>query len=131
MLTCIGASSVSTVPADIAGLTGRSVMAIFAHPDDESFACGGTLALLREVGVRVVLVCASRGERGGLEGPVKDDDLGDIRVGELREAACILGISDLIILRHPDGDLRWADVTEFEAEIVMAIRRYAPAAVIT
>src|SRR5947209_3014178 len=110
---------------------GSTVLAIFAHPDDESLACGGTLARLADAGARVVLICASRGERGGLSGPVEDDQLGNTRVAELREAACTLGISDLIVLSHPDGDLRWAEVTEFEAEIVMAIRRYKPAAIIT
>ena len=50
---------------------------------------------------------------------------------EAHEAAAALGIAQLIILDHPDGDLRWAQVTELHAEIVMAVRRYNPAAVIT
>jgi LmbE family N-acetylglucosaminyl deacetylase len=49
----------------------------------------------------------------------------------LTEAAATLGISDLVILNHPDGELRWAEVAEFQAEIVIAIRRFHPAAVIT
>ena len=42
-------------------LAGRTALAIFAHPDDESLACGGTLARLSDAGVRVVLICASQG----------------------------------------------------------------------
>jgi LmbE family N-acetylglucosaminyl deacetylase len=104
---------------------------VFAHPDDESLACGGTLACLAEAGARIVVLCASHGELGGLRGPIRDDALGAIRAQELQEAAAALGVGELIILNHPDGDLRWAAVAELQGEIVLAIRRYRPAAVIT
>jgi LmbE family N-acetylglucosaminyl deacetylase len=104
---------------------------VFAHPDDESLACGGTLARLSDGGTRVVLMCASRGERGGPGGPVRSDDLGRARSEEMREAAAALGIADVVVLDHPDGDLRWAEVSELHAEIVFAVQDYAPDAVIT
>ena len=104
---------------------------MFAHPDDESLACGGTLARLADTGTRVVLMCASHGERGSHIGPVRNSELGHLRVRELGRAAEAIGISQLIILDHPDGDLRWADVSEFHQQITMTIRRHAPAAVIT
>ena len=112
-------------------LRGRTVLGVFAHPDDESLACGGTIARLVSAGTRVVLMCASHGERGGLDGPVENVSLGTTRVGELHHAAETLGVAELVVLDHPDGNLRWTDVTEFQAEIVLAIKRYAPAAVIT
>ena len=112
-------------------LAGRTILAVFAHPDDESLACGGTLARLADAGARVILVCASHGELGSPEGPVSNDELGRTRTAEVREAARALGIATVIVLDHPDGDLRWARIAEFHADIVMAIRRYAPAAVIT
>ena len=90
----------------VAGLAGQTVLAIFAHPDDESLACGGTLARLADAGARVVLFCATRGERGGPTGPVRDDALALVRVQELRCAAAALGISDVILMDHPDGELR-------------------------
>jgi N-acetyl-1-D-myo-inositol-2-amino-2-deoxy-alpha-D-glucopyranoside deacetylase len=113
----------------------RTVLAVFAHPDDESLACGGTLARLADAGVRVVLLCASRGESG----PVSDAaliasrDLAAVRSDELRAAAHTLGIADADVLigEHPDGDLRWADVSELHGEIVAAIKRYRPDGVIT
>jgi len=109
----------------------RPVLAVFAHPDDESLACGGTLARLSDAGVRVIVMCASHGERGASTGPARDDTLVPLRGMEAREAATALGIGHLILLDHPDGDLRWAHVTELHAQIVMALRRYDPAAVIT
>ena len=115
----------------IVARSNRPVLAVFAHPDDESLACGGTLARLADAGVTVIVMCASRGERGSVTGPARDNELARIRATEACEAATALGIAHLIMLDHPDGDLRWAHVTELHAEIVMAVRRYDPAAVIT
>lgn len=115
--------------------SGRTILAVFAHPDDESLACGGTLARLADAGARVVLLCASRGESGSVsdESLVTARDLGGVRSDELREAARTLGISDVDVLigDHPDGDLRWADVPELHDEIVAAIVRYRPDGIIT
>src|SRR3954466_9614194 len=102
-------------------LAGRTVLGIFAHPDDESLACGGTLARLADAGARVVLMCASRGEAGSLCDPSlvpEGDNLACVRVRELNDAAAVLGISDVIILDHPDGDLRWSRVSELHAAIL-------------
>jgi LmbE family N-acetylglucosaminyl deacetylase len=114
-------------------LANQTILAVFAHPDDESIACGGTLARAADAGARVVLICASRGEKGSISDPdlVPDGDLGRVRVQELRAAAEALGITDLIVCNHPDGDLRWASVPELHGEIVMALRRFRPDAVIT
>ena len=114
-------------------LEGRTVLAVFAHPDDESLACGGTLARLSDAGARVVLMCASRGERGSVSDPalVPDGDLAGVRTRELQEAAAVLGIADVIVLDHPDGDLRWAHVPQLHAEIIAAVEKYRPEAVIT
>jgi LmbE family N-acetylglucosaminyl deacetylase len=111
----------------------KTVLAVFAHPDDESLMCGGTFARLADAGVRIVLMCASRGERGSTSDAalVPDGDLGAVRVRELREAAAVLGIAEVITLDHADGDLRWHDVPEFHADIVRAIEHYRPDAVIT
>jgi LmbE family N-acetylglucosaminyl deacetylase len=110
---------------------GTTVLAVFAHPDDESLACGGTLARLSDGGARVALMCASHGERGALTGPARDLELGHVRAEELRRAAELLGVRDLVTFDHPDGELRWAEVTDLLAEIVMTVRRFKPAAVIT
>jgi LmbE family N-acetylglucosaminyl deacetylase len=118
---------------DAKPLAGRTILAVFAHPDDESLACGGTLARAADAGARVVLICATRGECGSISDPalVPGGDLGRVRVDELRAAATVLKVSELIIGDHPDGNLRWSDVPELHAEIVVALRRFRPDAVIT
>jgi LmbE family N-acetylglucosaminyl deacetylase len=113
-------------------LKGRTVLAVFAHPDDESLACGGTLARLSDAGARVVLLCASRGERGsGQAAPRPDPELAVRRTRELHAAAKILGVAELLIFDHADGNLRWADVPELHDEIVSAIRCFHPDVVIS
>ena len=114
-------------------LAGRTVLGIFAHPDDESLACGGTLARLADAGARVILLCASHGEAGSISDPelVPDGNLGDVRARELSDAAAVLGVAEVILLDHPDGDLRWEHVPELHEQIVSTIQRCRPDAVIT
>ncbi len=123
----------ATEPSGATPLAGRTILAVFAHPDDESLACGGTLARAADAGARIVLLCASRGERGSVSDPalVPDGDLGRVRAGELRDAAAVLGVAEVIVLDHPDGDLHWADADVFHDEIVSALKCYRPDAVIT
>jgi LmbE family N-acetylglucosaminyl deacetylase len=112
---------------------GRTILVVFAHPDDESLTCGGTIARLADAGAKVILLCASRGERGSISDPalVPDGNLARVRTEELQHAAAILGIADVIIRDHRDGNLRWQDVPELHAEIVALVEKHRPAAVIT
>ena len=117
-------------------LSGSSLLAVFAHPDDESLACGGLLARCAECDVRVSLLCLTHGEHGpghdGERSPEHDAErLGDIRAGELRDAARVLGIRDLILLDHEDGMLPWIHHARLEADILGAIRRFRPHVVVT
>jgi N-acetyl-1-D-myo-inositol-2-amino-2-deoxy-alpha-D-glucopyranoside deacetylase len=109
-------------------LDGRSLLAVFAHPDDESLASGGLLAWCAARGARVSLLCLSRGEagRGGHAG-----DLGDVRAGELRRAAAALGLTAVALLRHPDGMLPWLDAGALERDILSAIVAGRPDVVVT
>jgi len=105
---------------------GRSLLAIFAHPDDESIACGGLLALCADRGVRVTLLCATHGEnRGG----VRDEGWYEERARELEEAARILGIGEVVLLDYRDGFLPWAE--SLSDRIEEEIRRLRPDAVVT
>ncbi len=113
-------------------LAGRRLLAVFAHPDDESLACGGTLAWCAAEGARVSLLCATRGEAGRrAAGCLEEVGLGAVRRAELHEAAARLGIDDVILLDHPDGSLTGVDMALFRHEIVLAIRHLRPDVVIT
>jgi len=80
----------------------KRMLVILAHPDDESFAVGGTLAKYAHQNVQVILLCATRGE-AGIQG-VKPEEAGDIRERELRQAAEHQGI-EVYFLGYPDGEL--------------------------
>ena len=85
----------------------RRLLAVVAHPDDETFGCGGTLAKYSGDGVQVSLVCATRGEAGEISHPdlATKSDLGAVREGELRAASSILGIHDLTVLDYRDSGM--------------------------
>ena len=108
-------------------LKGRSLLAVFAHPDDESLGCGGLLAWSASAGARVSLLCATRGEAGA--GP--SEGLADMRTRELRAAAEVLGIADVRVLDYQDGMLPWADPASLERDIRETIEQVGPDVVVT
>lgn len=122
--------------AEPGDLSGCSLLAVFAHPDDESLACGGLLAWCASLGAHVSLCCATRGElgpgngmgSGSLSGPTS---LRETRVQELRAASRVLGVTDLVLLDYEDGMLPWTDAERLEADLRGAIRRLRPDVVIT
>jgi len=80
------------------------ILAFFAHPDDETMLCGGTLALLASLGVRVHILIATRGEGGEMGDPpiCARDQLGQVRENELRSAAQKLGAASLTLMNYID-----------------------------
>jgi LmbE family N-acetylglucosaminyl deacetylase len=147
------------MPTSSNDLSGSSLLAVFAHPDDESLACGGLLARCTAGGIRVSLLCLTHGEHGpegssrdadhdgghtpapesvqspGLEGGHRPGHAGellhDIRARELSEAAQVLGIRDVVLLDHEDGMLPWIDKASLEADILRRILRLQPDVVVT
>ncbi len=117
----------------------RGLLAIFAHPDDETFGAGGTMALTAAAGVPTWIVCATDGDQGGEEGArVLDPEL---RRGELRCAMTALGVGEPIFLGYGDSGMEgWAkpagclvlaaaeDVVE---RLVAVIRDLRPATIVT
>jgi LmbE family N-acetylglucosaminyl deacetylase len=120
----------------------RGLLAIFAHPDDESFGAGGVLALTAAAGQPVNLICATNGDEGG-----EADESGDhamdpeIRRDELRCACEAMGIAPPIFLGYRDSGMEsWtpkpgafvlADEAEVVERIAAAIRAVRPAVIIT
>ena len=114
------------------------LMAVLAHPDDESLGVGGTLAKYASEGVEVYLVTATRGERGRFRGHHLDDSrhpgpsaLGAIREKELHAAAAVLGLREVSILDYHDSQLDCANPQEAVALIAGHIRRIQPDVVVT
>ncbi len=132
-------------PADIIACVGGSLLAVFAHPDDETFGAGGALARAARQGVHVALVCATRGEVGEIADPeiATPETLGEVRERELRCAAARLGAAEVSFLGYrdsgmagtPENDDPRAFARAGEAEVVRAlvghVRRLRPEVVLT
>ena len=112
--------------------------AILAHPDDESLGCGGTLATYAAEGVDVSLITATRGERGrfrgiaaGAAGHPGEQGLAAVRERELRAAAAVLGVRELVLLDYLDQEVDRAPVAEAVSKIAAHLRRLRPHVVLT
>ncbi|MEZ4562604.1 MAG: PIG-L family deacetylase [Thermomicrobiales bacterium] len=84
-----------------------TLLAIFPHPDDETFSAGGIMAAARELGETVVLICATRGEAGESGDPNHDtpETLGKAREAELRAAMQVLDVDDVRFLGYRDSGM--------------------------
>lgn len=116
----------------------RKLMAVLAHPDDESLGVGGTLAKYASEGVDVFLVTATRGDAGRFRGYRAGDHrhpgpraLATIREAELRAAAAALGVRELSVLDYCDQHLDRAHPRAVIARIVSELRRVRPDVVVT
>jgi LmbE family N-acetylglucosaminyl deacetylase len=84
-----------------------TLVCFHAHPDDESIATGGTMAMAAAAGHRVVLVCATKGEHGEVtEGYLSPGEtLGERRVAETHASAAVLGVSVVEFLGYTDSGM--------------------------
>lgn len=122
-----------------------TLLAVLAHPDDETFGLGGTLALYAKRGVSVHLVCATKGEVGEVEPHFLENykSIGDLRENELRCAAEKLGLTGVHFLGYRDSGmigssenlhpnaLAAAPMEEVATKVVSYIRQLRPQVVIT
>ena len=127
-----------------------TLMAVHAHPDDESSSTGGVLALSSDEGIRTVLVTCTNGELGDGPNHVKPDEEGHdekevakVRLGELERAVEILGVQHLELLgyqdsgmpdwrhRHRDHSFCNVPMDESVGRLAELFERYRPDVVIT
>ena len=102
----------------------RSALLITPHPDDAEGGCGGTLAGWIRRGTTGVYVLCTNGDKGTSDPEMQPERLAAIREQEQKDAALVLGVSEVVFLRHPDGTLE--DSREFRRELVREVRRHRP-----
>lgn len=123
----------------------KTILAVLAHPDDESFGLGGTLALYARKGYDTYYVCATRGEVGTVDEEYLKGykDTAELRTDELNRAAKILGLKDVFFLgyrdsgmpgtednKHPDAQINHS-IDEVAGRVVKYIRELQPDIVLT
>lgn len=102
----------------------RIILVIMAHPDDAELTCGGSIARWVRDGDCATLLIATNGARGGKHAGSDAEEVARTRHEEQRAAAAILGITEIIDLGFPDGDL--ADDESLRGALVEQIRRCRP-----
>ena len=107
----------------------KRAVAVFAHPDDAEFSCGGLLALLCKRGWELTLIVTTSGNKGTKDPTVTPQQLAGEREGEQREAQRIMGAHEPIFLGYPDGYVR--NDEELRGTLVTWVRRLRPELVIT
>ena len=123
----------------------KTILAVLAHPDDESFGLGGTLALYASKGYDTYYVCATRGEAGTVDAEYLNGfkDTAELRTAELKRAAKILGLKEVFFLgyrdsgmpgteenKHPDAQINHS-IDEVAGKVVRYIRELKPEVVLT
>jgi len=123
----------------------KRILSVLAHPDDESFGMGGTLAKYASEGAQVHLICATRGEAGDVDPDCLEgfDSIAELRVAELNCAVEALGIQHLHLLPYRDSGMTGsqdnqhpralinAPLDEVAEEIARYIRSFQPQVVLT
>ncbi len=105
------------------------VMVFTPHPDDAEFGVAGTVVHWTREGKDVIYVVCTNGDKGTSDPNIKPEQLAKIREEEQLAAAKLLGVREVVFLRHPDQSLE--DTPEFRKEIVRLIRMYRPETVVT
>jgi LmbE family N-acetylglucosaminyl deacetylase len=120
-------------PSGDASTDRRRILAVFAHPDDEVFAAGGTLAKYVARGHEAMVYSATSGQAGQIRdaSAATRHTLGPVREQELRRACAILGVQHVVCHNYMDGALREADFDELVRSVADVMRGFEPDVVIT
>ncbi len=123
----------------------KAILAVLAHPDDETFGVGGTLALYAQKGYDTYYICATRGEVGTVDEEHLSGfkDIAELRTNELNRAAKILGLKGVYFLgyrdsgmpgsednKHPNAQINHS-IDEVATQVVKYIRELKPDIVLT
>lgn len=103
----------------------RRMLVVTPHPDDAEGGCGGTMARwIAEAGTEVVVLMCTNGDKGTEDHIYTPATLAATREQEQLNASAVLGVKEVVFLRHPDGGLE--DTLLFRSQVVREIRRHRP-----
>lgn len=111
----------------------KKMVLSFAHPDDETFATGGTVSKYSDNGWKIDLLCATRGEKGKsrIHEDIDQESLAEVREQELQKAVRVLNIQSVSFLGYKDGELKNETRGELEDKIYKHLVEKKPSIVIT
>jgi LmbE family N-acetylglucosaminyl deacetylase len=110
----------------------KIAMSIHAHPDDQEFSIGGTLAKWARAGCEIISVTITSGDSGSNDpdkGAEYKSVLAELREKEQLAANEVLGVKETVFMRKPDGELE--PTIELRKELTRLIRKYKPDVVVS
>lgn len=134
LATFLLASVSQAAPAErLENYTNKTVLVFTPHPDDDTFAVGGTLALLAKNRNRVVVVIYTNDNKGSYDEDMTSERLARIRKAEEEASCAVLGIpkENLIWLGHDDGELEYVPPKLLCGQVTKIIRQYRPDAILS
>jgi LmbE family N-acetylglucosaminyl deacetylase len=110
---------------------GKTVLIFTPHPDDDTFQCGGIMAILAKNGNKVIVVIYTNDNKGSLDLEMTRERLARIRRAEEEEACKVLGVpkENIHWLGYEDGDLEYADPQRLRGEAARFMKIYRPDAI--
>jgi LmbE family N-acetylglucosaminyl deacetylase len=134
LATWLMASLAGAAPAErLENYTNKTVLVFTPHPDDDTFAVGGTLALLAKNRNRVVVVIYTNDNKGSYDQDMTSERLARIRKAEEEASCAVLGIpkENIIWLGHDDGELEYVPPKLLCGQVTKIIRQYRPDAILS
>jgi LmbE family N-acetylglucosaminyl deacetylase len=128
-----GLPLVSQVQTPLEQLRGKTILLFTPHPDDDTFCCAGTLALLAKAGNNIRIVIYTNDDKGSYDPDMTSEHLARIRMHEEEEACRIIGIpkDHISWLEYHDGMLEYANTRDLVEEVTKIIRRVRPDVVLS
>jgi len=113
--------------------TNKTVLVFTPHPDDDTFAVGGTLALLSRNKNRVFIVLYTNDNKGSYDQDMTSERLARIRKAEEEASCAVLGIpkENIIWLGHDDGELEYVPPKMLCGQVTKIIRQHRPDAILS
>lgn len=112
---------------------GKTVLVFSPHPDDDTFAVGGTLALLAANGNRIIIAIYTNDNKGSYDQEMTSERLARIRKAEEEAACSVLGIpaQNIVWMGHDDGELEYVPPKLLCGQATRIIRQYRPDALLS
>ncbi len=133
LLTILTAPASAQPQSRLEELRGKTILLFTPHPDDDTFCCAGTLALLAKNGNNIRIVIYTNDDKGSYDPKMTSEHLARIRMREEEEACRILGIpkDHISWLEYHDGMLEYANTRDLVEEVTKIIRQVRPEVVLS
>jgi LmbE family N-acetylglucosaminyl deacetylase len=129
----VSAALAASAATRLEDLRGKTILLFTPHPDDDTFCCAGTLAVLAKNGNNIRIVIYTNDDKGSYDPEMTSEHLASIRMHEEEEACRILGIpkENIQWLEYHDGMLEYANTRDLVEEVTRIIRQVRPDVVLS